>query len=134
MEKKLRLVIMWAFIGIGCGVLTSCGESEVNSSSAGAGSNAIMVNDNFYDLADRTVLVGMTVEWSWQGNIGHSVTGGTPVNPDGTFDSGIKSMGTFSHKFDTEGTFSYYCRVHGASMTGTIKVTAPSDGGNEGPY
>jgi len=79
-------------------------------------------------------IVGMTVEWSWQGNIGHSVTGGTPVNPDGTFDSGIKSMGTFSHKFDTEGMFSYYCRVHGASMTGTIRVTAPSDGGNEGPY
>ena len=102
--------------------------------SAGAGSNAIVVKDSFYDITEKTVLVGSTVEWSWQGNIGHSVTSGTSANPNGSFDSGVISMGTFSHKFDAEGTFSYYCRVHGAAMTGTIIVTELSTGGDDVSY
>lgn len=134
MRNNLRLAKMGAVIAIGCGVLAGCGEKEVNSPGAGTGSNAIRVKDSFYDITKRTVLVGSTVEWNWQGNFSHSVTGGTPVNPDGSFDSGIKSMGTFSHKFDAEGTFSYYCQVHGAAMTGTIIVTELSDTGDDVAY
>ena len=119
-------------IVIGSGVLVSCGEKEVNN--PGTGSGAIIVNDSFYDKTEKTIFVGNTVEWSWQGNIGHSVTGGTAANPDGSFDSGVISMGTFSHKFDTEGTFKYYCTVHGAAMTGTIIVAVQTAGGEAGPY
>ena len=123
-----------AFIGLGCGLITNCSEKDVNSPGSGTGSNAITVNDSFYDITERTIRAGGTVEWSWQGNFSHSVTGGTPVNADGSFDSGVKSLGTFSHKFDTEGTFRYFCRVHGAAMTGTIIVTEQSDGGEDTAY
>jgi len=132
LRMKLKLAIMRAIIVIGCVVLTSCGEKEVNS--PGTGSNAIGVKDSFYDITERTIRVGGTVEWNWQGEISHSVTGGTPVNPDGSFDSGIQAVGTFLHKFDAEGTFSYYCRVHGAAMTGTIIVTKLSTGGEDVAY
>jgi len=119
-------------IVIGSGLLTSCGEKEVNSPNTG--SSSIKVKDSFYDISKKTVFVGSTVDWSWQGNIGHSVTGGTSANPDGSFDSGVITMGTFSHKFETEGMFSYYCRVHGASMTGTIIVTEQLGGGDDVAY
>ncbi len=125
---------MIAFIGMGCGALASCGEKEVNSPNADAEFNTIVVKDSFYDITEKTIFVGKTVEWSWQGSIGHSVTGGTSANPDGSFDSGVKTTGSFSHKFDTEGTFSYHCKVHGASMTGTIIVTVPPGDGYVDPY
>ena len=127
MFQKLSVFrIYLSLIVLGCSVLMSCGEKDVNSPSAG--SNVIVVNDSFYDITEKTIFVGKTVEWSWQGNIGHSVTSGTAANPNGSFDSEIISTGTFSHKFDTEGTFKYYCRVHGAAMTGAINVIAQSDG------
>ncbi len=135
MIKKLFIFSMYLnLIVLGSTVLTGCGEKDVNNPSAGAGSNAIGVKDSFYDIKEKNILVGSTVEWSWQGNIGHSVTGGTPPNPNGSFDSGVISMGSFSQKFDTEGTFRYYCKVHGASMTGTIIVAELSDGGVDVAY
>ena len=134
MGTKFRLTIVVAFIGMGSGVLTSCGEKEVNSPNADAEFNTIGVKDSFYDITEKTILVGKTVEWSWQGSIGHSVTGGTSANPDGSFDSGVKTMGSFSHRFDTEGTFRYFCKVHGAAMTGTIVVTVQPGDGYGDPY
>ena len=127
MFQKLSVFRMYlSLIILGCSVLMSCGEKEINN--PGTGSSSITVNDSFYGVTEKTIFVGKTVEWNWQGNIGHSVTGGISPNPNGSFDSGVLSMGTFSHKFDTEGTFKYYCRVHGAAMTGAINVIAQSDG------
>ena len=128
------LAVVGAFIGMGCGTLMSCGNNEATMSGSDTQSNVILVNDNLFNPVEITVSVGTTVEWRWQGNISHSVTSGTQVNPDGTFDSGVKSRGTYSHKFDSEGTFIYYCKVHGASasMTGTIRVNTPTGGGD--PY
>ena len=128
------LAVVGAFIGMGCGMLASCGDNEAISFDSNTQSNLILVKDNLYNPVEITVSVGTSVEWRWQGNNSHSVTSGTQVDPDGTFDSGIKSGGTFSHKFDSEETFIYYCKVHGASasMTGTIKVTTPTGGGD--PY
>ena len=136
MGKKLMLAVVGAFIGMGCGMLASCGDNEAISSGSDSQSNVILVENNRYDPVGKTVSVGTTVEWRWQGDIDHSVTSGAPGNPDGTFDSGIQSSGSFSRTFASAGTFLYYCRVHGASasMMGTISVTADTGGGYDGGY
>lgn len=71
-----------------------------------------------------SIVVGDTVTWTWAGN-NHSATSGPPGTPSGVFDSGIKNSGAiYSFTFTSAGAYSYYCRVHGAMMTGTITVTA----------
>ncbi len=76
-----------------------------------------------------TIQVGDTIEWVWAKN-GHSTTSGTPGNPDGMWDSGVKNKGfIFSRTFTGGGTFNYYCSPHGTccGMIGTVTVSAPVD-------
>ncbi len=68
-----------------------------------------------------TISAGQTVKWAWVGGL-HSTTSGNCCTPDGIWDSGNQSGGNFSHTFAAPGTFPYYCRVHGAMMTGTVVV------------
>jgi len=71
-----------------------------------------------------TINVGDTVQWIWRSTF-HSVTSGVPGSPNGDFDSSIHSPAfTFSHTFSVAGSFPYYCRQHGASMTGSVQVNA----------
>jgi plastocyanin len=83
----------------------------------------VSVEDDFYTQANITVSKGTMVVWTWNGRNSHSVTSGPANAPDGLFDSGIKSSGTFSFTFNNVGTFPYFCRVHGAMMTGTVTVS-----------
>jgi plastocyanin len=72
-----------------------------------------------------TISVGGTVNWVWVSAIGHSTTSGTcsgGCTADGIWDSGIQASGSFQHTFAAAGTFPYFCRVHGAMMTGTVVV------------
>src|SRR6185437_3745831 len=79
-----------------------------------------------YNPSSVTIQVGDTVRWTWASN-NHSATSGTPGSPNGIFDSGIHNSGfTYSFTFTSAGTYPYYCRVHGAMMTGTVTVTAPT--------
>lgn len=62
---------------------------------------------------------GDTVTWTWVGGT-HSVRSALPgspgqpnCNPDGRFDSGPKSSGTFSYTFTTPGSYEYHCGVAG---------------------
>ena len=68
-----------------------------------------------------TIRAGQTVMWVWMSGP-HSTTSGVCCNPDGKWDSGIMSSGSFSQTFPAMGTFPYYCRVHLAMMTGTVIV------------
>lgn len=73
-----------------------------------------------------TVRAGTTVMWTNnEGNaIPHTVTSGSPNAPSGAFDSGTLNPGqSFQFTFSTPGTFAYFCRIHGAAMTGTVSVT-----------
>ena len=72
-----------------------------------------------------TITVGTTVEWQWEGDLPHSTTSGGCCTPDGRWDSGTKSSGSFERPFLETGTFPYYCRVHLTMMTGTVIVTNP---------
>lgn len=80
-----------------------------------------------------TINVGDTVEWVWDFG-GHSVTSGTPVMPDGMFDTGLQNAGfMFSFQFNTPGSVPYFCTRHGAMMTGTVNVVAPSPSPSPSP-
>jgi plastocyanin len=81
--------------------------------------------------ATRTINVGDRVVWTWDSSnvLYHTTTSGTPGSPDGVWDSDSsppgQTSGSFNHTFNTPGIYHYYCRVHGAAMTGTITVLAP---------
>ena len=93
-------------------VLASAATTNVNVGQGGTNFNPSAV----------TIRVGDIVNWTWAGN-NHSVTSGPPNNPNGIFDSGIRNNGfAFPVTFGTAGAYPYYCRVHGAMMTGTVTV------------
>lgn len=69
-----------------------------------------------------TIKAGDTVQWNFADSIPHSTTSGACCTASGLWDSGVKSNGSFSHKFAQTGTFPYFCAVHGAMMTGTVIV------------
>lgn len=76
---------------------------------------------------------GDTVQWIWDFG-GHSVTSGTPTLPDGMFDTGLQAAGfMFPFTFNNPGTFPYFCTRHGAMMTGTVNVAAPSPSPSASP-
>ena len=81
-----------------------------------------------FSPANVSIQVGDTVQWNWADN-GHSPTSGTPGNPDGLWDSGIRNTGaTFSQTFNTVGSFPYFCSPHGAccGMIGMVTVSGPT--------
>jgi len=89
------------------------------------GTNVSMQN-TMYSPQSITVKVGMTVVWRNNETNGmpHTVTSGSPNAPSGMFDSGTLNAGqSFQFTFSTPGTFAYYCRIHGAAMTGVITIS-----------
>ncbi|HVL91482.1 MAG TPA: plastocyanin/azurin family copper-binding protein [Actinomycetota bacterium] len=96
-----------------------------------------VVTGNRFDPKDKFVVAGDTVVWTYDDANGapHTVTRETtperfdsspsncprtnPLEPDDCLDSNNR---TYSHRFDRPGTYSYFCKVHGQSMSGTIHV------------
>lgn len=92
----------------------------------GATGSAVSLMNTAYNPRNLTVRVGTQVTWTNNetSQVPHTVTSGTPNAPSGTFDSGTLNPGqNFQFTFSTPGTYAYYCRIHGAAMTGTITVT-----------
>jgi plastocyanin len=86
-----------------------------------------------------TIPAGQTVTWQWAPGIGpHSVTSGVcdtnicspgpvggppPINFDSGFITGAPVTGTtFSQTFPNNGVYTYFCKVHGVMMQGTVNV------------
>jgi len=84
-----------------------------------------MGGNNFIDSqsgsSTTTIRVGQTVMWNWVSGP-HSTTSGACCSPDGRWDSGIRSSGSFSQTFSSAGSFPYFCMVHGSAMTGMVVV------------
>lgn len=88
---------------------------------------SVSIGDNFYSPATVTVSVGDTVRWTNNGQAPHSVTA-----DNGSFDSSpgcpqdiaacLGNGDTYSRTFAATGSFSYYCTVHGQTMSGTVVV------------
>ncbi len=121
----LRLASMLAL----CAVVIlplACSDDDENPMDGNDGpfDGTIDVGANFFRPATATITEGDSVTWVWLGGAGgHTVTEGTPPNPPSPlFDSPTKSSGTFGYRFNIPGTYPYFCRVHGAAMSGTIVV------------
>ena len=87
----------------------------------------VTIGPNFelvFSPSSVTIHPGDQVKWTW-GSSGHSTTSGSPGQPNGIWDSGIRNQGaTFTHTFNSAGTFPYYCIPHGGCcmMVGTVMV------------
>lgn len=85
--------------------------------------NEVWMQNTSYNPKTMTIQPGTEIKWVNKDSYNHTVTSGTPGNPDGLFHSGtIGSGGTYAHIFNTAGTFNYYCGIHQDIMTGTIIV------------
>ena len=89
-----------------------------------------MVNiQNFaFNPGTITVRVGQQVVWVNNDSAPHTSTSGScsgnTCTPAPGWDSGTLNPGqSFAFTFTTAGTFTYFCRIHGASMQGTVVVT-----------
>jgi plastocyanin len=117
-------IAMLAFVAVGCG---GGGDGGTNPPPGGGpppggnqctstATNVTVANNNFSPRC-TTVPTGTTVTWTWD-------SGGTLHNV--TFTSGASSgdqgTGTFQRAFPTAGTFAYECSIHGAAMTGEVRV------------
>lgn len=84
-----------------------------------------------YSPQQITIHVGETVHWTWSGS-NHTVTSGTAPNADNLFCSPndmncgtanpSNAGATYDHTFNSQGTFQYFCKIHGAAMTGSVVV------------
>src|SRR5262245_56786481 len=98
---------------------------------AGATTFDVSVGPNFelvFSPSSVTIHPGDQVRWTFASS-GHSTTSGSPGQPNGIWDSGIRNQGaTFTQTFNNAGTFPYYCTPHGGccGMTGTVVVSAPT--------
>lgn len=92
----------------------------------GAGMSASVSLQNIaYHPGSITVKAGTRILWTNMETspIPHTVTSGTPNAPSGIFDSGtLNPRQSFQFTFNSPGTFAYFCRIHGAAMTGTVNV------------
>ena len=105
---------------------------------------AVSIVGKKFEPTTVTIGVGDTVTWTVTQSIGepHSVTAGTPGEPDQLFDSGtdkLKEDGQdYQFTFDTPGTFKYFCIVHPTQMQGEVVVlaagqSAPAESAVAGP-
>jgi len=132
MDRNRKVILEMTMIMAALLILiTGCSGSKnstgynnpVGSPGGSPGANEVWMQNTSFNPSTKTVSVGTTITWTNKDGFNHTVTSGTPGSPNGTFDSGNMGGGaTFTHTFSTAGTFAYYCRIHGAMMTGTITV------------
>jgi plastocyanin len=83
----------------------------------------VNVVNNSFQPSSLTVAAGTTVTWRWASTaLNHNVKPTPPgTEPSG---SGPPSNGpdTYTYQFNTPGSYSYFCEVHGTSMSGVITV------------
>jgi plastocyanin len=118
MKFKLNYIILTIFV-----ILLSFISCDFNNDDPGD-SNLIRIRDNSFDPPVLSVAVGRVVAWRHEGSNPHTVTSGSPTMSPGTmFDSGTLRNGDgFTFTFSEAGNYPYFCKIHGAMMSGTIQV------------
>jgi plastocyanin len=97
----------------------SCGGSSSTSQSKSGKAATVVIKNLSFQPDHIQVSAGQTVTWRFD----DSSTPHTVTAADGSFDSGTKSSGEFSHRFDKPGTYDYTCTIHPQQMHGTVVVT-----------
>ena len=128
-------VLLTIFSFCGCGNAKETNSSLDSDSSKtpaiGATTHIVeMTGDYEFVPSSLTIKRGDSVEWVLiKGN--HEVASGTVIEtedgregvPDGLWDSGKMTSGSFTYTFNSTGTFPYYCDSHvDVGMIGTITV------------
>lgn len=133
MQKKIQDAILKTIIlMISLLVINGCKDDNNNATNPGGGGNpganeVFIISSSFSPLS-RTITAGTGVTWTNKDQTAHTVTSGAPGAEDGLFDSGnMNTNATYSHVFNTAGTFRYFCKIHGAMMTGTVIVQQKID-------
>lgn len=114
LARLAALLAPLALLAVGCG--GSGGGAQ--STSAGKTTSVTIKNIAFQPVRVE-VGAGQTVTWRFE----DSATPHTVTAADGSFDSGTKTSGRFSHRFDKPGTYDYTCTIHPQQMRGTVVVT-----------
>lgn len=122
--KKISIMMILGLFIMAAGC--SSNKTDYGTNTGGGGNppaNQVFMSGTSFSPASLSVSKGTTVKWTNQDPFDHTVTSGTVGSPSGVFDSGnVGSGGTYTFTFNTSGTFKYYCRIHGAAMTGTVVV------------
>jgi plastocyanin len=112
-------------------VVTAAASLIFHPKPASAATVDVTVGPNFnlvFSPSSVTIHPGDQVRWTFSSS-GHSTTSGSPGQPNGIWDSGIRNQGaTFTQTFNSAGTFPYYCTPHGGccNMVGTVTVVNAS--------
>jgi len=118
--RRIAVVLAVALVGLslaGCG-----GGSSGTGPSNTPGPNEIWMENTVFNPTSKIITAGTTITWTNKDAFNHTVTSGTPGQPDGKFASGnLGRNDTFSHTFNDVGIFQFYCSIH-TSMQGTITV------------
>jgi Copper binding proteins, plastocyanin/azurin family len=130
MLKQFCVTAMIACV-VGCGGSGGGGGTPTGPTPPGGNNNpppgnSVLVTNDAFTPASKTVSVGSQVTWTWNTCSGDVYAGQTCVSHSVAFDDGVGSsiqdQGSYSRTFTAPGTYSYHCAVHGAAMTGTITV------------
>lgn len=122
--RALTGALMLALAVAGCGggddpPTGTNGNGGPTGNTCTSTSAAITVQNNSFSPSCTTVPVNTEVVWTWSAlaTNGHNVTFST-----GTQNSPTQTSGEFRRTFTAAGTYTYLCTVHGAAMSGQIKV------------
>ncbi len=93
-----------------------------------SGQGMVTIQNFMFNPGTITVRVGQQVVWVNNDSAPHTTTSGScsggTCTPAPGWDSGTLNPGqSFAFTFTSAGTFTYFCRIHGASMQGTVVVT-----------
>lgn len=94
----------------------ACSSRVAPAAPPAGGVAEITVEDNQFRPDSVAAAPGSIARWTWRGTNLHTVT--FDDGPEST----IRSSGTYERTFANPGTYTYYCRIHGRSMSGTISV------------
>ena len=109
-------------LGVAC--LAATVSLVVGGTVALAATRAVAIGGFEFSPASITINVGDRVTWTNSDAVGHTATA-----TSGAFDTGNIAQGeSATVRFTQAGTYAYICTPH-PSMTGTIRVRAPSGGG-----
>ena len=90
--------------------------------SARAATTNVSVSSFMFTPPTVSINVNDTVQWNWGGTL-HTSTS-VPPPPQGLWNSGNKSSGSFSFTFASSGNFPYNCTLHPSLMAGSVIVAS----------
>ena len=93
---------------------SGCGSSATGPLAAAT----VSVADNVFTPASVTITHDESVEWDWKGMNPHDVE----FDDSTLTGSPTQTTGTFTVRFVNPGTYTYWCEVHGRSMSGEVVV------------